>query len=76
MRALLIILALAGCQSKPDQDWKEIPADRSTVLQGDALDEFCREQERKPGWTCDDHEKCETVNTVDARVTCRAKSGS
>ena len=73
MRGLMLVLALAACQSKPSEEWTPPPKDRSTVLQGDSLDAFCREQEREPGWTCDDYENCETVNSVDSTVTCRAK---
>ena len=61
MRALLILVALAACQSEKPADSKPVPADRSTTLTGDALETFCREQERVPGWTCDDYANCVTV---------------
>ena len=79
MRAL-VLLALAACQSEPKQEQKPVPADRSIELRGAALETFCKDQERMPGWTCDDFANCETVTEGTAQGTpstiCRAKLGS
>lgn len=74
MRGLLFVLALTACgKSTVDEDhWKAGPSDRSLQFHGSILDEFCRAQEREPGWTCDDYEACET-STIDNLTVCRAK---
>jgi hypothetical protein len=76
MRALALLMLVACGDSVDRVDWKPAPADRSTVLQGRDLEEFCRAQEREPGWTCDDFTNCETAHELDGVVAtfCRAKS--
>jgi hypothetical protein len=76
MRALGLLLLVACNNSIDKVEWTPPPADRSTVLRGEDLEEFCRSQERQPGWTCDDFANCETAYERDGVVlpaVCRAK---
>ncbi len=66
MRAALLLIVVAACgkSDPPVTEWK---------LEGKDLDSFCHEQERKPGWTCEDYESCETAIGDDGNTVCRAK---
>lgn len=74
MRALAFLL-LVACKSEIEKvEWTPTPADRSTQLQGEDLEQFCRSQEREPGWTCDDFTNCTTEHQIGGSVECRSKS--
>lgn len=72
MRALALVLVIA-CGNSVDKVETPPPADRSTVLQGEELEAFCRSQERQPGWTCDDFANCETAHAADGAAECHTK---
>lgn len=74
MRLLAFLMVVACGDSIDKVEWTPAPADRSTVLQGEDLETFCRSQERQPGWTCEDFANCETSHATDGAAECHTRS--